>query len=41
MAYEQKSEGRSWSSYFAIVLVGLASIAFVLYNWTSVNIFVS
>lgn len=38
---ETYNQGRSWSSYLAILLVGLATIAFILHNWTNVNVFVS
>jgi len=36
---EGQSQGRSWSSYIAILLVGVATILFILHNWTDVNVF--
>jgi hypothetical protein len=35
------SQGRSWSSYLAILLVGLASLAFILHHWANFDVFVS
>jgi len=35
------SQGRSLSNYLAILLVGLASVAFIWHYWANVNVSVS